>query len=462
MLTDALPIPHDDKAEQLVIGAMLAGRRTLNEMLQQVSSADMFREAHEQIVSCIETLADRGDVVDILTVRALEQARNQEEANGGAEYLKACQDRFAGLLPSARRAAQTVRENALRRRLVAHAEATDKAARDMEQPCDRVLNAAVGDAHGLLRQSLTGQQGLIDMATRDPHTSEMLERAAQGRAPLSSVRLGIPGVDRVLTPLDKQRVIVGKGGTGVGKTHLAVQMAGTTAATLQQDGEVGQVLLWSFEGKGIYQQRLLAWLSGINSNVLHQGFNANDGATGTNDYQTLRAAQETLRNLPLSICEDTTNQAGVEAQLRVHAEKAPVKLAVVDYWQAMRRRSGRNDLEEYESAAYAFRDLADELGFPILVLSQETYNPQTGVSIAKNSRAVEEVATLIIRLSVDKKKQPPVYSLTVEKTRLTPYVPPQELTVDLGTSRLWDKHSADMASTVAQGHGEETIWHDNQ
>lgn len=462
MINEPLPIPHDDKAERVVIGAMLSGKRQLNEMLQLVTSAEMFREAHAQIVASIETLAERNDDANPLTVLALQKARGQEEANGGAAYLRACQGAYADLDGVARRAARTVRELAQRRNLVAFAATADKTARDLEQPFDRVLNATVGAAHNILRQSQTGQQGLIPMATKDPQTWDMLERAAHGYLGVSTVRFGIPGVDKALAPLDRQRVMVGKGGTGVGKTHLAVQMAGATALALREAGEIGNVLLWSFEGRGLYQQRLLAWLSGVNSNLLHHGFNGADGAGGTANYQALREARDTLKTLPISICEDTTNQAGVEAQLRVHAEKHPVKLAIVDYWQTMRRRSGRNDLEEYEAAAYAFRDLADELGFPIMVLSQETYNPQTGVSIAKNSRAVEEVATLIVRLSVDKKKSPPVYSIAVEKTRLTPYVAPQELVVDLGCSRIWDKASVDATNALAEAHDTERSWPNNE
>ena len=45
-----LPVPQDLLAEQLAIGGMLESHRTRAAILQQVTAADFWREAHQQIV----------------------------------------------------------------------------------------------------------------------------------------------------------------------------------------------------------------------------------------------------------------------------------------------------------------------------------------------------------------------------------------------------------------------------
>ena len=121
------------------------------------------------------------------------------------------------------------------------------------------------------------------------------------------------------------------------------------------------------------------------------------------------------------------DEARLEAAVRNYARSNRVAMVVIDYWQAMGRHSRRSEVEEYERAAYHLRDLADEVGAPVLVLSQLTM-VRDGQPIAKGSRAIEEVATLVLRLQKD--------SLYMDKAREAPLLPPVALDMDKRVSRI--------------------------
>jgi len=448
MQTD-LPLPQDTQAEQETIGAMLDGPQALTAVLAVVSSKDFFREAHWQITSCIEELVARRDEVTLTTVAALQKGRGQDEANGGIDYLRACVGKHLGLRSSLR-AARLVREMAQRRALVQKADAMQATAMDTSNQWQAVVNEASGAVAETLRETLAGEAGLRPAADLDSQWGEMIESAARGRKPLEPVRWGIEELDWYTMPLSLMRVIVLKGSTGTGKTQWAVHTVCSTAKALIEAGDPRQVLIFSLEARGIYQRRMLSWVSGIDARTIRQGF---DGGTGQGlaDYRKLRGARETLARWPVAVCEDVTDQAGIESRIRVEAERQPVALVVVDNWQQMSKGLGRNKVEEYEAAALSFKELFEELAIPGVVLSQMSYNKDTGKWQAKESRAIQEVAYLDLRLNLEAKTQ--AYTICCDKARDTEYFQPLEVVCDFGTSTITSKRSQDAAGQIAKGHG---------
>jgi len=436
-LTSEYPMPQDVESEQSAVAGLLQGGPLVDSILAQVRSEDFYRLAHRQIVAAVEMLRDRRDQVNPLTVLALLEAGDEHRRPGdryeaGMDYLRAVVNQHWLTDGISLRSAQTVREMAWRRGLITDAADIERAARDRELMWPDVVTVASDRLGRLVQLEGGGPVGLRSMREREEELDRIIERAAEGVMPEQAVRFGISTLDDWTRPLRDQRLIVGKGASGVGKTHLAVQTVMETAKALGPDD--GDVLVFSFEGKGLYQQRALSWLSRVDSRVLRQGFDTRS-EYGSQLYALLRKAKEVLRTLPLTICEDVANQAGIEARVRHHAETKCVALVVIDHWQIMQRRSGRRQLEEYEQAAYSWRDLADEYNLPVFILSQVSFNPATGTWGTKGSLALHEAAYLDLRLA-EEKGNPPKYHIICDKARVTPYFAPLPVVFSKSTSRI--------------------------
>jgi replicative DNA helicase len=79
--------PHNLDAEQAVLGAILQAGRLLVEVAGQLEETDFYRPTHRVIWRAINTLADRGEPTDPITV--LEELRHAGELDdvGGAPFL---------------------------------------------------------------------------------------------------------------------------------------------------------------------------------------------------------------------------------------------------------------------------------------------------------------------------------------------------------------------------------------
>jgi replicative DNA helicase len=76
--------PHNLEAEQAVLGAILAAGRLLVEVAGQVEETDFYRPAHRVVWRAINTLADRGEPTDPVTVlEELRRAGQLDDVGGG-------------------------------------------------------------------------------------------------------------------------------------------------------------------------------------------------------------------------------------------------------------------------------------------------------------------------------------------------------------------------------------------
>jgi replicative DNA helicase len=79
--------PHNLQAEQAVLGAILQAGRLLVEVAANVEEADFYRPAHRVIWRAINTLADRGDPTDPITLLGELQHTGELDNIGGASFI---------------------------------------------------------------------------------------------------------------------------------------------------------------------------------------------------------------------------------------------------------------------------------------------------------------------------------------------------------------------------------------
>ena len=79
--------PHDLEAEQAVIGSMLTDKDAVISAIEVLSDYDFYREDNKIIYSAILNLYNKGEAIDIITLKAELSSMGKLEAVGGLEYL---------------------------------------------------------------------------------------------------------------------------------------------------------------------------------------------------------------------------------------------------------------------------------------------------------------------------------------------------------------------------------------
>ena len=85
-------LPHNLEAERSVLGAILLHNEAFNLAAEVVDTADFFRDAHRRIFDKMVTLAERGDAIDLVTLKEELGRSGDLEEVGGPAYITALVD----------------------------------------------------------------------------------------------------------------------------------------------------------------------------------------------------------------------------------------------------------------------------------------------------------------------------------------------------------------------------------
>src|SRR5438552_17308673 len=85
-------LPHNLEAERSVLGAILLHNAAFNLAAEVIDSADFYRDAHRRIFDKMVTLSERGDAIDLVTLKEELGRSGDLEEVGGPAYISALLD----------------------------------------------------------------------------------------------------------------------------------------------------------------------------------------------------------------------------------------------------------------------------------------------------------------------------------------------------------------------------------
>ena len=85
-MIDRIP-PHNNEAEQSVIGAIFLEPQALITAAELLMPEDFYRMAHQKIFDTMISLSDKGQAIDVVTVTEELSAKKELEDVGGISYL---------------------------------------------------------------------------------------------------------------------------------------------------------------------------------------------------------------------------------------------------------------------------------------------------------------------------------------------------------------------------------------
>ena len=85
-------LPHNLEAERSVLGAILLHNDAFNLAAEMIDSGDFFRDAHRRIFDKMVKLVERGDAIDLVTLKEELGRSGEIDEVGGPAYIAALVD----------------------------------------------------------------------------------------------------------------------------------------------------------------------------------------------------------------------------------------------------------------------------------------------------------------------------------------------------------------------------------
>lgn len=376
----------DNDAERYVLGAMLHGRKVLDDPDTIIDPADFHAPRHETIAATVLEMHGRGAGVDPITVAAELLRTGVLKNAGGAPYLA---DLYGAPVAVSNAAyyARIVRDKATLRRLHIACTQGAQTALSMEgDPADVVETVrAQIDAvqhHDSATVTMVGQE--IDAYIDD------LEAQTPAGIPTSW-----PDLNHLIRGWTPGRLYVIGARPSVGKSIMGLQ----TALGLARHGHVG---FYSLEmPRAEVMNRLVAQTAGIPLDDIE--------ARHLDEAQWGRVskARGAIGEMPLSIDDRAVlRPVDIRAHARTLSRRGPLAGLVVDYLQLMTAARGdqRKRWEQVGEWSRLLKLLAKELGVPVVVLSQlnreieHRADPKPTLADLRESGSIEQDADVVILL----------------------------------------------------------------
>jgi replicative DNA helicase len=392
-LKDKIP-PHNEEAEQAVLGALLLDEEAIATAIQYLRPNDFYITANNRIYEAILGLFNKGLKADIITVTGeLRQAGKLDEA-GGPDYVAS----LTNVVPSSANIeyyAQTVQDYSLRRALLRVS--YDTSARSFDESMEPRL---------ILEET---QQKLFDLSDNRhafsfksakeiiPDAIKIIENIYHSKQEYTGIPSGFPDLDKLTSGFQRSELIIIGARPSMGKTALALTMAAHISITKKIP-----TAFFTLEMSDMaLAQRLISSEARIESNALRTGWLKSD------DLQKLLKAAGNIYEAPLYIVDmPNMKLLDLRAQARRLRAQQRVEIIFIDYLTLISSENFR--LQRHEQIAEisrSLKSLARELDIPIVVLSQltrEAEKEKPNLSAIRESGSIEQDADVVMFLHRDR------------------------------------------------------------
>ena len=376
-----------------MLSAMLMDRDAVDRVNEVLDDTMFYREGNRRIFRAMVTLAERGDVIDPLTLAEELGRRDELQAAGGKDYIGYLVD----AVPTAANVeyhARIVREKALRRRLIEVSTAIVSEAFESSAPAGELLDAAEHKIFEVNRAR--GNEGFTRIKELLWPTMENIERLQRGGESITGVPSGFKDLDDLTAGFQQSDLVIVAARPSMGKTAFVLNIAQNAAL----DKNV-PVAFFSLEmSKESLVQRLLTSEGRVDAQRLRKGKLHDD------EFVRLGRAAGMLSHAPIWI-DDTPGITLLEMRSKARRLKTDndIGMIVVDYLQLMQGPNNQESRQqEISYISRSLKSLARELKVPVVALSQLSRAPEqrTGdnkrpqLSDLRESGAIEQDADLVM------------------------------------------------------------------
>ncbi|MGZ8540892.1 MAG: replicative DNA helicase [Chitinophagaceae bacterium] len=403
--------PQAKDLEEAVLGAIMLEKNAFDTVIEILKPECFYVDAHQRIFNAMQSLANKSQPIDILTVAEELRSREELEMVGGPYYVTKLTN---SVVSSANidAHARIVLQKFIQRELIRiSGEIIGDAYEDSTDVFD-LLDDAETKLFEITNNHLRKDYNSIDTVL--VNTIKRIEDLRQRNEDVTGVPSGFSGLDRVTYGWQNSDLIILAARPAVGKTAFALNLARNAAMHATKPTPVAMFSLEMSAGQLV--QRILSaeseiWLEKISRGKMEE-----------HEMKQLYARGiQRLSQAPLFI-DDTPalNIFELRAKCRRLKNKHNIGMIIIDYLQLMSGTGeGRNSNREQEISNISrnLKGLAKELNVPIIALSQlsravEQRGAKEGsrvpqLSDLRESGAIEQDADMVMFLY-----RPEYYDLT--------------------------------------------------
>ncbi len=384
-------LPHNLEAEKSVLGAILVNNEAFNHAAELIDARDFFRDAHRRIFDKMVVLSERGNAIDLVTLKEELARMGELEAVGGPAYVASLAD---GVPRSANveHYARIVKEKSTLRNLIFSANRILAEAYQAEDDPDVILDGAEKAIFEIAEDRVrAGFTPLKDLVQTSFATIEKLQ---QHKGMVTGVPTGFVDLDEMTSGLQPSDLVLIAARPSMGKTSFVLNIAQHVG--IHTDMTVG---FFSLEmSKEQLFMRMLTGEARIDAHRFRSGY------LNEKDYGRLSHALGTLAEARVYI-DDSASIGVLEMRAKARRLQAEhgLNLLIIDYIQLMQGR-GRFESRQAELASISrsLKGLAKELQVPVVALSQLSRAPETRsdhrpqLSDLRESGALEQDADVVM------------------------------------------------------------------
>lgn len=387
--------PQNIEAESSLLGSLLIDGDAFVKIGDSVRADDFYDERHQKIFTALQTLYEKHQPIDVLTLSNQLTNKAQLETVGGASYLTELTN-FVPTAAHVEQYAEIVATKGVRRRLIKATNSIGQLGYDENLSLQELIEEAESRLFEVSQQHV--KQDIASLESILGDSFDRLDDLHNNRGGIRGIPTGLKDIDRILAGFQRSDLIVLAARPAMGKTALMLNIALNVATKANQ----GSVLLFSLEmGKEQLVDRLLAANAGVEAWKLRTGEGLND-----DDFERLSAAMGELAEAPIFI-DDTSGItiSDMRTKARRLHHRHPLALVVVDYLQLMsggsRFATIANRVQEISEISRNLKILARELNVPVLALSQlsrsvESRSPQIPqLADLRESGSIEQDADIV-------------------------------------------------------------------
>lgn len=389
--------PHDLEAEQAVIGSMLTDKDAVISAIEVLSDYDFYREDNKIIYSAILNLYNRGEPIDIITLKSELASMGKLEAVGGLEYLAELPEKVP-TTANVDKYIKIVEEKSTLRTLIRTANELITLGYDPTQEVEELMDNAEKKIFNVMQSR--NQKGYSSMKDILVDTFIELEELYNRKQHVTGVPTGFVDLDYKTAGLHGSDLILVAARPAMGKSAFALNIATNAAVRAKTP-----VAIFSLEmSKEQMANRILCSEALVDSNKVRTGKVEDD------DWVKLAQASGILSEAQIFI-DDTPGISIMEIRAKCRKMKLEkdIGLVVIDYLQLVQGSSKRGASREQEIAeiSRSLKILAKEINVPVIALSQLSRAPEQRpdhrpmLSDLRESGSIEQDADIVMFLYRD-------------------------------------------------------------
>jgi replicative DNA helicase len=389
--------PQNIEAEQAVLGAVLLQGEALITAMERLRSEDFYTPAHQLIFEAMARLGEDGQPIDLVTLTAHLQDKQQLEEIGGVSYLA----KLANAVPTAANVdyyAQIVEEKSMLRRLIRTA--TQIVGSGYAAADDVGLLLSEAEQRIMELSNRRASSGFISIRDVLMEVFERVEHLYSNKGGTTGIPSGFADLDKMTSGFQRSDLIIVAARPSVGKTAFALNIAQNVGVRAKET-----VAIFSLEMSAAQLvQRMICAESNVDAGRMRTGYLEGD------DWEKLTMAIGSLSEAQIYI-DDTPGitVADIRAKCRRLKKERGLGMILIDYLQLIQGRGkpGENRQQEVSEISRTLKQIARELEVPVIALSQlsrgveQRQDKRPMMSDLRESGSIEQDADIVAFLYRD-------------------------------------------------------------